>query len=125
MVKFSEFVSRKDIDNINEGKDTELASLNVFNDEKIYNVAMKSYNSENLKKAMLKMKLKFPDKDKIDFGKVDWKSIYTSLNEKKIIKELEDSDEITESLYNKILDNFNIEIVEEDTKDTILEKLVK
>ena len=125
MVKFSEFVSGKDIDNINEGKDTELASLNVFNDEKIYNVAMKSYNSEDLKKAMLKMKLKFPDKDKIDFSKVDWKSIYTSLNEKKIIKELEDSDEITESLYNKILDNFNIEIVEKDTKDTILEKLVK
>jgi len=114
MVKFSEFVSGKNIDNVNEGKDTELASLNVSNDEKIYNVAMKSHNSEDLKKAMIKMKLKFPNKDKIDFNKVDWEEVFLDLNEKAVIKELEDCEEITEELFNSFLDLTKIEIVESE-----------
>ena len=122
MVKFSEFVSTKEI---NEGKDTELASLNVSNDEKLYNVAMKAHNSADLKKAMIKMKIKFVDASKIKFDKVDWEEIFIDLNEKVIIKELEDSEEITEELYNKIVDNFDIEIIAEDTKESILEKLLK
>ena len=87
MVKFSEFVKteiiKEEVSNTNENADTELASLNISNDEKIYNVAMRSHNSEDLKKSMLKMKLKFLDKDKIDFNKVDWEEVFVDLNESK------------------------------------------
>jgi len=71
------------------------------------------------------MKSKFSDENKIDFNKVDWEEVFVDLNEKEIIKEVEDCEEITEELYNKILDGFDIDIIAEDTKETILEKLLK
>jgi len=119
MVKFREFISN----GINENKDTELASLNVSNDEKIYNLAMKAHNSEDFKIAMMKVKSKFKDASKIKFDKVDWNEIFVDLNEKIILEELEQSEEISEELYNKIMDNFDIIIESEDTKETILEKV--
>lgn len=81
------FIKNGQLNEGNDVKSTELVSLNVSNDVKLYNVAMKTYNSADLKKAMIKMKTKFADASKIKFDKVDWESVYTSLNEKSIIRD--------------------------------------
>ena len=115
MVKFSNFIL--------ENNDTDLASANVGNDEKLYNVAMKAHNSEDLKIAMLKLKTKFPDASKIKFDKVDWEEVFVDLNEKAIVKELVECDELSEELFNRVMNTFDIQIDENDTTDSILKKI--
>jgi hypothetical protein len=69
---------------INESKqdDTYFAGLDIENTEKIYQIAMRAKDSKSLEKSMDKVKSQFPDADKIDFSKVEWEEVYSTLNEK-------------------------------------------
>jgi len=76
MITFSEYlVTEAEEDN------TFYARSNIGNTEVLYQVAMRAKSATDLEKGMKKMFSKFPDREKIDLKKVNWKSIYTELNE--------------------------------------------
>jgi len=67
---------------INESDDsTHYASIDIDNTYDLYKKAMKTKNSKELEKAMIAMKNKFPDSNKINFKNVDWEDIFIGLNE--------------------------------------------
>jgi len=66
---------------LKEDESQYLAQLNIDNDEDIYKVASKAKTPEDLKVKMIAIKTKFPDAKKINFDKVNWKEVYSVLNE--------------------------------------------
>ena len=108
MVTFNEFLDNKEI--ILEAKDSQyFVGLDIENTEVLYQKAMRTKNAGDLKDAMVAMKAKFPDAKKIDFDEVNWKEIYSDLNESadatKVIDSLNaDIDKAIEDKDKKYLD---------------------
>jgi len=105
MVKFSEYLNAKR--KINEVNTQVQVLIDIENDEKLMNTAMKAKNVKDLEDKMSKMKMKFSSK--VDFDKINWDNVYKRLNEldeavSNIATEIIDEGEITEGLFNKLLD---------------------
>lgn len=82
MKTFKDYVieTMKPLEEINDND--VLVVLDINNTNKLFQAAMRTKNSEGLKKTMLNMKAQFKDGKKIDFSEVDWDNVYSRLNEK-------------------------------------------